>query len=194
MHCPLPSLESPWSGVKMGKQGGSVEQEEPQVSPERNVSRLTWSRIIQQIAKETLRFSSQPLPASGQCHGPATAPTASPGTNSRISWVLRIDIRTRVAEVVRGHRGPPPKKLDSDENFKLEHTLFCCELRFVAIYALFGDLWAKKVPLFISFQWTKYDENRLLNTKLFKKETILLAISNDNKMLYFSCVRILPWV
>ena len=42
----------------MGKHGGSVEQEEPQVSPDRNVSRLTWRRIMQQIAKETLRFSS----------------------------------------------------------------------------------------------------------------------------------------
>ena len=52
----------------------------------------------------------------------------------------------RVAEVVRGHGGPPPKSLDLDENFKPEHTLFCRELRFVAIYALFGDLWAKKVP------------------------------------------------
>ena len=50
----------------------------------------------------------------------------------------------RVAEVVRGHRRHPPKSLDSDENFKPEHTLFCRELRFVAIYALFGDLWAKK--------------------------------------------------
>ena len=46
---------------------------------------------------------------------------------------------------LRGARGPPPKILDSDENFKPEHTLFCGELRFVAIYALFfGDLWAKK--------------------------------------------------
>ena len=50
----------------------------------------------------------------------------------------------RVVEVMRGHGGPPPKSLDSDENFKPEHTLFCRELRFVAIYALFGDLWAKK--------------------------------------------------
>ena len=49
----------------------------------------------------------------------------------------------RVAEVVRGTGGPPPKILDSDENFKPEHTLFCRELRFAAIYALFGDLWAK---------------------------------------------------
>ena len=42
-----------------------------------------------------------------------------------------------------GHRGPPPKSLDLDKNFKPEHTLFCRELIFVAIYALFfGDLWA----------------------------------------------------
>ena len=51
---------------------------------------------------------------------------------------------TRVAEVAREHGWHPPKSLDSGENFKPEHTLFCCELRFVAIYALFGDLWAKK--------------------------------------------------
>ena len=55
-------------------------------------------------------------------------------------------VQGRVAEVARGHGGPPPKSLNSDENFKPEHTLFCCKLRFVAIYALFGDLWAKKVP------------------------------------------------
>ena len=50
----------------------------------------------------------------------------------------------RVAEVAREHGWHPPKSLDSDKNFKPEHTLFCRELRFVAIYALFGDLWAKK--------------------------------------------------
>ena len=49
----------------------------------------------------------------------------------------------RVAEVVRGHGGPRPKSLDSDKNFKPELKLFCRKLRFVAIYALFGDLWAK---------------------------------------------------
>ena len=49
-----------------------------------------------------------------------------------------------VAEVVRGHGGPPLKSLDSDENLKPEHMLFCRELGFVAIYALFGDLWANK--------------------------------------------------
>ena len=49
---------------------------------------------------------------------------------------------TRVAEVAREHGWHPPKSLDSDENFKPEHTLFCRELRFVAIYALF---WAEKI-------------------------------------------------
>ena len=44
---------------------------------------------------------------------------------------------TRVAEVAREHGWHPPKSLDLDENFKPEHTLFCRELRFVAIYALF---------------------------------------------------------
>ena len=34
---------------------------------------------------------------------------------------------SRLAEVVRGHGGPPPKSLDSDESFKPEHTLFCRE-------------------------------------------------------------------
>ena len=59
--------------------------------------------------------------------------------------ILAVSGRTsaRVAEVVREHGWPPPKSLDSDENFKPEHTLFCRELRFVAIYALFfGDLLA----------------------------------------------------
>ena len=49
-----------------------------------------------------------------------------------------------MADVVERHEGPSPKSLDSDENLKPEHTLFCRELKFVAIYALFGDLWAKK--------------------------------------------------
>ena len=42
-----------------------------------------------------------------------------------------------------GARVAPAENLDSDENFKPEHMLFCRELRFVTIYALFfGDLWA----------------------------------------------------
>ena len=56
----------------------------------------------------------------------------------------------RVAEVARTRERRSPKSLDSDKNFKPEHTLFCSELRFVAIYALFfGDLWAKKVPFWV---------------------------------------------
>ena len=53
--------------------------------------------------------------------------------------------QSRVAEVAREHGWP--KSLDPDENFKPKYTLFCRELRFVAIYALFGDLWGKKCLL-----------------------------------------------
>ena len=45
---------------------------------------------------------------------------------------------------MHGHGGPLPKTLDSDENFKPEHTLFCRELRFVAIYALFLEIFGQK--------------------------------------------------
>ena len=54
----------------------------------------------------------------------------------------------RVAEVAREHGWHPPKSLDSDKNFKPEHTLFCCELRFVAIYALFLEIFGHKKCLF----------------------------------------------
>ena len=54
----------------------------------------------------------------------------------------------RVAEVAREHGWYPPKSLDPDENFKPEHTLFCRELRFVAIYALFLEIIGHKKCLF----------------------------------------------
>ena len=54
-----------------------------------------------------------------------------------------------MADVAREHGWHPLKSLDLDENFKPKHTLFCRELRFVAIYALFGDLWAKKVLIWV---------------------------------------------
>ena len=63
---------------------------------------------------------------------------------------------SRVAEVAREHGWPPPKSLDSDENFKPEHMLFCRDLRFVGIYALFGDLWAKNVPFWVKNTITWY--------------------------------------
>ena len=62
-----------------------------------------------------------------------------------------------MAEVAREHGWHPPKSLDSDENFESEHTIFCRELRFVAIYALLGDLWAKKVLFWVknSVSWAR---------------------------------------
>ena len=70
---------------------------------------------------------------------------------------------TRVAEVAREHGWHPPKSLDSPENFKPEHTLFCREFRFVAIYALFGDLWAKKClyGIYCIFHWVHFANLRL---------------------------------
>ena len=71
--------------------------------------------------------------------------------------LVLICILCRVAEVAREHGWHPPKSLNSDENVKPEHTLFCRKLRFVAIYALFGDVWAKKVPFWVknSVSWTR---------------------------------------
>ena len=64
-----------------------------------------------------------------------------------------IDIGIRVAEVAREHGWHPPKSLDLDENFKPEHTVFCRELRFVAIYALFEDLWVKNSVSWARSTW-----------------------------------------
>ena len=71
--------------------------------------------------------------------------------------LLSPSLHSRVAEVAQEHGWHLLKSLDSDENFKPEHTLFCRELRFVAIYALFGDLWAKKVPFWVknSVSWAR---------------------------------------
>ena len=62
--------------------------------------------------------------------------------------VLVAVLVVRVAEVARGHGGPPPKSLDSDENFQPKHTLFCHKLRFVTIYALFFEIFGQKKCLF----------------------------------------------
>ena len=59
--------------------------------------------------------------------------------------------------IPQGGRSCTGASFDSDENFMPEHTLFCRKLRFVAIYALFKDLWAKKVPLLVknSVSWAR---------------------------------------
>ena len=75
----------------------------------------------------------------------------------KASFVISDRLIVGWAEVAREHGWHPPKSLDSDENFKPEHKLFCRELGFVAIYALFEDLWAKKVPLWVknSVSWAR---------------------------------------
>ena len=54
-----------------------------------------------------------------------------------------------MAEVAREHGWHPPKRLDSDENFKPEHTLFCRELGVVAIYALFLEIFGQKSAFWV---------------------------------------------
>ena len=44
-----------------------------------------------------------------------------------------------MAEVARGHGGPAPISLDSDENLKPEHKLFCRKLRFTHFLEIFGQ-------------------------------------------------------
>ena len=60
---------------------------------------------------------------------------------------MLISDQGRVAEVAGEHGWHPPKSLDSDINFKPEHTLFCGELKFVAIYALLKIFRQKKYLL-----------------------------------------------
>ena len=43
--------------------------------------------------------------------------------------ILLLPSCTRVVEVARTREQRPPKSLDSDENFKPEHTQSCCDLR-----------------------------------------------------------------
>ena len=90
--------------------------------------------------------------------------------------IIRTLPRGRVAEVVQGHGGPPPKGLDSNENFKSEHTFFCRELRFVAIYTLFGDPRPKKVPVWVknSVSWAR---NALLHGMYYISYWVKFAIT-----------------
>ena len=78
----------------------------------------------------------------------------------------------RVAEVVWGHRRPPPKSLDSDKNFKPEHTLFCRNLRTfwrsLGIKSAFlgqnSASWARSAllhGLYCIFYWVKFENLRL---------------------------------
>ena len=92
----------------------------------------------------------------------------------------------RVAEVAQEHRWHPLKSLDSDENFEPEHALFCRELRFVEIYALFLEIfgqksaflgqnsvsWARSALLhgiYWEFCWAKFAfVTKIINTRLTK--------------------------
>ena len=87
----------------------------------------------------TITISSSVAPPTSDW----TATSRVPGL-SFINFLTFHVLPIRVAEVVRGHGGPPPRSLDSDENFNPEQTLFCRELRFVAITHFLGMFGQKK--------------------------------------------------
>ena len=107
-----------------------------------------WSKLLCLMGNACvplhLTWSSQGLVSSSQSQSPSQ--TILCNTKMAIHCPQGSG---RVAEVAREQGWHPPKSLDSDKNFKPEQTLFCGELRFVAIYALFGDLRAKKVPFWV---------------------------------------------
>ena len=47
----------------------------------------------------------------------------------------------RVAEVVRRHKGPLPKSLNLDKNFKPKHTLFCRNINICRDLRTFWRTW-----------------------------------------------------
>ena len=99
----------------------------------------------------------------------------------------------RVAEVARGHGGPLQKSLDSNETFKPYHMLFCRELGFVAIYALFGVLWARSALLhgiYCILYWVKFAfVAKIVNTRLTK---IFMAIFPPYERLPSSATLVSP--
>ena len=101
-------------------------------------------------------FSLSQENSEDKCNIHLISARLSPPSNVVLSKISLFTL-VRVAEVAREHGWHPPKSLDSDENFKPEHTFFCRELRFVANYALFGDLWAKEVPFWVknSVSWAR---------------------------------------
>ena len=80
----------------------------------------------------------------------------------------------RVAEGWRKHEGPLPKSLESDKNCKPNISYFVAILRFVAIYALFGNLCTKKV-LF----WVKNSVSGARNA-LLQKNALSITTSTYN--------------
>ena len=118
-----------------------------------------WEAILTLQHIDLLKFSCSPLHWETDVESLRNkfAVTFSPSSNQNMCTAYKslpaLQRRsrttcTRVAEVAREHGWHPPKSLDSDENFKPEHTLFCRELRFVAIYALFLEIFGHKKCLF----------------------------------------------
>ena len=73
-----------------------------------------------------------------------------------VTWCYRV-LQSRVAEVAWGRGGPPPKVWPRTKIVSPNIGYFFRELRIVAIYALFGDLWAKEMSFWVknSVSWAR---------------------------------------
>ena len=79
--------------------------------------------------------------------------------------LLLVTPESRVAEVARGHGGPPPKSLDSDENSKC-----------VFMWLMFSDIiWPPPFFFFILYHWI------LISTTMIKMNRKALLQCNDWK-------------
>ena len=62
-------------------------------------------------------------------------------------------VETRVAKVVRRHKGPSPKSLDLDEKLKPLYTLFCRDIKICRNLRLFSKTLGKKMILLSQIQY-----------------------------------------
>ena len=86
-----------------------------------NEQSVRWARTGQPMMYRPLGQAPVTLQRSTSSSGRSQAKFKEAQLMAR-SWMFYSDFRSpgsRVAEVMRGHGGPLPKSLDSDENFKL---------------------------------------------------------------------------
>ena len=78
-------------------------------------------------------------------------------TTPFLNWTLSKLPLTRVAEVVRRHKRPLPKSLDSDESFKLQNTLFCRDIKICCDLRTFWKTLGRKSAFWVKrvFFWVR---------------------------------------
>ena len=93
----------------------------------------------------------------------------------------------RVAKVARTCQGPLPKNLDSDGNLSPNIRYFVAKLRFVAMYTIFGRLWAIKCFLSKKCTITWYILHIILHLITRKNDAFVAKIANTRLTKNFVC-------